>query len=163
MNLALQPNEWWFLNTYIQVFRNNFKGQLFSSYIDQSSTFGEINLTNQFTLPKGWSAEIGGFYITRRANGQFINYANGQLNAGIQKKILNNNGSVKLNARDILNTYTTDGIANYIPNATSSFKNRYNSQVFTLGFTYNFAQSKNGAKKRKTGSVDVEKDRVKTQ
>ncbi|AOM78749.1 outer membrane beta-barrel family protein [Pedobacter steynii] len=163
VNLALQPTKWWFLNTYIQVFRNNFKGQLFSSYIDQSSTFGEINLTNQFTLPQGWSAEIGGFYITRRANGQFINYANGQLNAGIQKKILNNNGSVKLNARDLLNTYTTDGIANYIPNATSSFRNRYNSQVFTLGFTYNFAQSKNGAKKRKTGSVDVEKDRVKTQ
>lgn len=163
VNVALQPTKWWFFNTYLQVFRNNFKGQLFSSYLDQSSTFGELNLTSQFTLPQGWSAEISGFYITRRVNGQFVNYANGQLNAGIQKKILQNKGSIRLNARDLLKTYTADGVTNFIPNATSSFRNRFNSQVFTLGFTYNFGGSNGGEKKRKTGSADIEKDRVKTQ
>jgi len=163
VNIGLQPNDWWFFNTYIQVFRNNFKGQLFSTYLDQSSTFGELNLTSQFTLPKGWSAEISGFYITERVNGQFINYANGQLNAGIQKKIFNNKGSIKFNARDILKTYRADGLTNFIPNATSSFRNRFNSQVFTLGFTYNFGGPSGAEKKRKTGSADIEKDRIKTQ
>ena len=163
VNVALQPAKWWFFNTYLQVFRNNFKGQLFSTYLDQSSTFGELNVTSQFTLPRGWSAEISGFYITRRVNGQFINYANGQLNTGIQKKILKNKGSLKLNARDLLKTYTADGITNFIPNATSSFRNRFNSQTFTLGFSYNFGGSSTGEKKRKTGSAEIEKDRIKTQ
>lgn len=163
VNIALQPTKWWFFNTYLQVFRNNFKGQLFSTYLDQSSTFGEFNVTSQFTLPKGWSAEVSGFYITRRVNAQFVNNAYGQLNAGIQKKILKNKGSVKLNARDLLKTYTADGVTNFIPNATSSFRNRFNSQVFTLGFTYNFGGPGGGEKKRKTGSADIEKDRIKNQ
>ncbi len=160
-NLTLEPAKWWFINTYVQVFRTHFKGQLYASYLDQSSTFGEGNMTNQFTLPAGWSAEISGYYVMRRTTGQQINYPVGQLNAGIQKKILHNKGALRFNARDILHTYTADGVTNFIPNATSSFRNRFNSQAFTLGFSYNFGKSLNGTRKRNTGSAESEKGRVK--
>lgn len=160
VNLSLEPTKWWFLNTYVQVFRTHFEGQLYASYLNQGLTFGEGNMTNQFTLPNGWSLEISGFYVMRRTTGQQINYPVGQLNAGIQKKILHNQGSIRLNGRDILNTYTSDGMINFIPNATASFRNRFNSQIFTLGFSYNFGKEAN-TKKRNIGSADSEKGRVK--
>lgn len=160
INISFQPTKWWFLNTYTQVFRTHFEGQLYASYLDQGSTFGEGNMTNQFTLPAGWSLELSGNYVMRRVTGQQVNYPVGQLNAGIQKKVFNNNGSIRLNGRDILHTYTSDGIINFIPNATSSFRNRFNSQLFTLGFSYNFGKAINN-KKRNVGSADNEKGRVK--
>ncbi len=160
VNIALEPKKWWFFSTYVQVFRRHYEGQLYSSYLDQGSTFGEGNMTNQFTLPKGWSIELSGFYVMRRVTGQQVNYPTGQLNAGIQKKVLHNKGSIRLNGRDILHTYTSDGVINFIPNTTSSFKNRFNSQAFTLGFSYNFGKALN-SKKRNTGSADSEKGRVK--
>lgn len=160
INISLEPTKWWFLNTYMQVFRTHFKGQLYASYLDQGLTFGEGNMTNQFTLPAGWSLELSGNYVMRRVTGQQINYPVGQLNAGIQKKILHNQGSIRLNGRDILHTYTSDGIINFIPNATASFRNRFNSQVFTLGFSYNFGKAIS-SKKRSIGSADSEKGRVK--
>ncbi len=160
-NLTLEPTKWWFINTYVQVFRTHFKGPLYASYLDQSSTFGEGNMTNQFTLPAGWSVEVSGYYVMRRTTGQQINYSVGQLNAGVQKKILHNKAALRFNARDILHTYTADGVINFIANATSSFKNRFNSQTFTLGFSYNFGKSLNGTRKRNDGSAESEKGRVK--
>lgn len=162
VNANLSPAKWWFFSTYLQVFNNRFQGDLFGNALDQSSTFGEMNMTNQFTLGRGWSAEISGWGITRRAGGQFINYATGQLNAGLQKKIWANKGAIKLSARDILNTYTADGMTNFIPNANSTFKNRFYQRTFSIGFNYNFG-SNNTNKKRAVGSADIEKARIKGQ
>lgn len=161
VTLAFKPAKWWLNNTYIQVFNNIFKGQLFSTFLDESRTMGEINSSNIFTLSSRWSAELSGFYITKRANSQFINNGTGQLNAGIQKKVFNNKGSVKVSVRDILKTYKNNGLTNNIPNATEAFRNKFNSQVFTLGFNYNFGSSLSKKSKRDTGSADMEKGRVK--
>lgn len=162
VNANLPLSKWWYFSSYLQVFNNRFKGDLFGNYLDQSSTFGEINLTNQFTLANGWSAELSGWYITKRAGGQFINFATGQLNAGLQKKVLQDKGALKLSVRDILNTYTADGLTNFIPNANSTFNNRFYQQSFTLGFSYHFGGNSNG-KKRSTGSAEIEKGRIKNQ
>lgn len=161
VTLAFEPAKWWLNNTYVQVFNNVFKGQLFSTFLDESRTMGEINSSNIFTLSAGWSAELSGFYVSKRANSQFINNGTGQLNTGIQKKVFNNKGSVKFSVRDILKTYKNNGLTNNIPNATEAFRNKFNSQVFTLGFNYNFGRSLSKKSKRDTGSADVEKGRVK--
>lgn len=159
-NLSLKPKPWWFLNLYAHFFRNEFKGQLFNTYLDQSSTYPEFNLTNQFTFTHDWSAEISGFYVGNHAEGQAILYVKGQLNAGLQKKILRKNLSVRFSVRDLLKTYTSDGINTNILNATSTFRNRFNSQSFMLGLTYNFGTAVN-KRKRETGSAETEQSRVK--
>lgn len=161
LTLSLSPYPWWMTNTYMQVFNTSFKGKLFETYLDESRTMGEINMTNIFTLPKGWGMELSGFYVSKRSVAQFINNGTGQLNAGIQKKVMENKGTVSLNVRDILRTYNNNGITTNIPNATEAFRNRYNSQSFTLAFNYSFGGSKNKKSKRETGSADIEKARIK--
>jgi hypothetical protein len=160
VNISLEPTRWWQLNTYLQLIHNQFKGQLYASYLNQSSTYGQVNMTSQFSLPDGWSAELSGYYVSRFANGQSVIDPFGQLNGGIQKKILHNQAAIKFNVRDILNTYRADGQNNFIPNTTSTFNNRFNSQAFTLGFSYNFGTAVN-KKKRDTGGAGTEENRVK--
>ncbi len=160
LNVSLNPRKWWFFSAYAQLFRNHFEGQIRSVYLNQSSISGNGNLTCQFALPDNWSIELNGLYYFRRISGQQVNYPMGQINGGLQKKIMNNKASLRLSIRDIFKTYRSDGIINLIPNAHSSFRNRFNSQSFTLGFNYNFGKSLKETRKRDDGA-EAEKERVK--
>ncbi|WP_183572925.1 outer membrane beta-barrel protein [Mucilaginibacter sp. X5P1] len=151
--LSWSPTRWWDLNIYGQIGHNSFKGQLFDTYLNQSSTSEQFNMTSQFGLGNGWSAELSGYYVTRFANGQSVINPFGQLNGGLQKKILHDKGTLRLSGRDLLHTYVADGITNFIPNTTATFRNRFNSQVFTLGFSYSFGAAHNTDKKRETGAA----------
>lgn len=160
INLALSPFSWWMINCYAQVVNNKYKGQLFSTVLDQSSTYFETNTSNQFSLPGGWSAELSFFYVGKQANGQAIVDPFGQVNTGIQKKLMQNRASLKFNVRDIFNTYKADGLTNFIPKVSSTFRNRFNSQAFTLGFTYSFGTAVK-TNRRNTGGTETEQSRVK--
>lgn len=161
VNLALKPLKFWTLNAYTEVIRNSVEGLLYGRYFTASSTYWSFNSSQQFMLPDGWSAELSGFYFGRRASGQFVNDSRWQLNSGIQKKILQNKASLKLSVRDIFNSYISKGTINGIPGAQAFYKNNFDSQSLTLGFTYNFGQALSSAKKRDTGSSEAEQGRVK--
>lgn len=159
-SLSWSPAKWWYLNIYAQIGHNSFKGALFDTYLNQSSTSEQGNMTSQFSLGNGWSAELNGYYVTRFANGQSVINPFGQLNGGLQKKILHDKGTLRLSGRDLFHTYVADGVTNFIPNTTATFRNRFNSQVFTLGFSYSFGTANNTEKKRETGGAKSEAGRI---
>ncbi|MCC8424273.1 outer membrane beta-barrel protein [Mucilaginibacter sp. UR6-11] len=161
VNFNLQPATWWTVNFYAETFYNAYSGLLHSSYINNSYTSYSGNANNQFTMGKGWSAELSGFYNSRSIFAQFKNIPNGMLNAGLQKKILQNKGTVKLNINDILQTFKPSGDINNITNTKASYHNTLDTRVTTLAFTYNFGKSINNPRRRATGSADSEQGRVK--
>lgn len=159
-NTNLRPAPWMSLNLYAEVYNNTYKGQLFSGYLRQSATTLSANANSQFTLGKGWLAELGGFYNSRQAYGQFLINPGGALNAGIQKKAFKNKGTLRLNARDIFHTNTAAGTITNIQNARATFHNFLDSRVIAIGFTYNFGKSINNPAKRNTGGAETEQNRV---
>ncbi len=82
------------------------------------------------------------------------------LNAAIQKKILNNKGSIKLSMRDILHTFSPSGTLTNIADANATFHNTVDTQVATLAFTYSFGKLTNVLQKRDTGGADSEQGRA---
>ena len=104
---------------------------------NRPSTFAG-NGSNQFTLSKTWSAELSGFYDSGGTYGQFVTLPKGMLNAAIQKKILNNKGSIKLNVRDMLHSFSPSGTITNIAGANATFHNSLDTRVATLAFTYSF-------------------------
>jgi hypothetical protein len=82
------------------------------------------------------------------------------LNAALQKKILNNKGSIKLNVRDILHSFKPSGTITNIQDATATFHNFLDTRVATLAFTYSFGKSTNNPQKRETGGADSEQSRA---
>ncbi|WP_158991849.1 outer membrane beta-barrel protein [Mucilaginibacter sp. L196] len=160
VNTNLQPAKWWTINLYAEVYNNNYQGQFYTGYLSQSKNTLDFNGSNQFTISKTWSAELSGFYDTGGAYGQFITLPKGMLNAAIQKKILNNKGSIKLNMRDILHTFSPSGTITNIADASATFHNFLDTRVATLAFTYSFGKSTNTPPKRDTGGADSEQGRA---
>ena len=82
------------------------------------------------------------------------------LNAAIQKKILNNKASIKLNMRDIFHTFSPSGTITHIVDANATFHNFVDTRVATLAFTYSFGKLTNVPEKRDTGGADSEQGRA---
>jgi hypothetical protein len=161
LDANVHPAKWWTINSYTDFFNyQEYSGQVYNEYLHTKTIYLYAQLNNQFNLGNNWSAELGGFYCSPRQQAQFDKIAFGQLNAAIQKKILNNKGSIRLSARDIFNTNTSTGFITNVPNVLSHYENRFHNQTFTIGFTYNFGKQLNAAQKRKTGSADSEAGRV---
>jgi hypothetical protein len=158
---SFSPTKWWDCNLYSEVVNFVFKGQVYNSGLNKSSTYFYIEANNQFNLFHGWSAELSGFYIGSRTVGQFDLDAKSQVSAGLQKKVFHNNGSIRLSARDIFLANFSAGSISNIPGVTSTYKNVSDTRIVTLGFSYNFGNPGKNAKKRNTGSAQSEQNRVK--
>ncbi len=160
VNTNFQPTKWWSVNLYAEVYKNTYQGAFYTGYLNQSKVTISGNGSNQFTISKTWSAELSGFFDNGGTYGQFVILPKGMLNAAIQKKILNNKGSVKLNVRDIFHTFGPSGDITNIVGANASFHNFIDTQVATLAFTYSFGKSTNTPQKRETGGADSEQGRA---
>ena len=161
VNATIKSGSWWVCNVYSEVIRNRFEGKLPSGSLSSGSTAFRIRPNNQFTFKNGWSAELTGFYNSRVVEGQFDVGAFWAADAGIQKKILANKGTVKLAARDIFHTLEPRGTINNIPNAEASFHNFLDTRVVTASFTYTFSKGAAGKQKQNRTGAGEEMDRVK--
>jgi hypothetical protein len=161
VDLTFKPAKWWSANLYSDFLNYmEYHGVLYTGRIDISSLYFYGTMNNQFTLGKGWSAELSGFYLSHRINGQFDKIPFGQVNTGLQKKVLHNNGSVRLSVRDIFNTNTSTGNITNVPGVIARYHNNFYGQTFTLSLSYNFGKQASTAQKRKIGSADSEAGRA---
>ncbi len=152
--------KWWTVIVYTEYNYNDYKGFLNGENVRVKAGNFVVNINNQFKFKKGWSAELSGFYRTKGIEGQILIKSMGQLNAGVQKQVLKNKGTLKLNVRDILYTMQANGEINF-QRTVASFHQERDSRVLTLSFGYRFGKPINGQQKRKTGGAGTEQNRVK--
>ena len=164
MGLSVSANfnvtKWWTTNLYGNLFNNHFSGLLNNKPIEVSGTTFQFNGSNQFDLGKGWSAELSGWFQTKAIEGQIIINPQGQLNAGIQKKILKDKGTIKLSGRDILFTQPFDGKF-VLDNIDVVVKQSRMSRVVSLGFTYRFGKTNFQSQRKNSSGAEEEQNRVK--
>jgi hypothetical protein len=157
--VSLNPLKWWTLNLNAIILFQHIKGRANGVTLNQHVGTHEIETTNQFLLSKDWSAELDGFFPGSQAYGQSKNDAIYNISAGIQKRILNGRGTIRLNANDIFNTLTlrnqTLGI-----NGVSAFNTRTSdTRYIGLSFTYRFGKAVNARKRNDNSSAEEEKGR----
>ena len=151
--------KWWRSNIYTNVFYNEFTGTVNNGPINVKGATGVGNITNSFTLKKGWGAEISGFYRTKAIEGTMVAQPMGAVNMGISKQVMKNKGTVRLNVRDVFWTQKFRGYSKY-QNVDVTIANTRDSRVVNLGFTYRFGKQQK-APQRKKGSAGDEENRVK--
>jgi hypothetical protein len=159
-SLNLNPVKWWSFNFYTEVVNTVYKGQVGSIFVNNKTTYFYYNYNSQINLSHSWSAELSMFYITPTSDSQFSHIAREQVNAGLQKKVLNNKGAIKIGIRDLFRGNYSAGNINNVPNAIITYHNDNGNRTATLGFTYNFGKAGNTPKKRAVGSADTEQGRV---
>ncbi|HWJ27866.1 MAG TPA: outer membrane beta-barrel family protein, partial [Flavisolibacter sp.] len=156
-----QLKKWWTINVFANVFNNIYRGVIDNENINLSLPSFNANMNSQFTLKKGWGAEVSGWYNSRRLYSSAIEGAPmGMFSLGGSKKILKDKGSIRLNFRDpfyLLHFSGTSDLAKGLTTVRAYWDNR------RLIFTFNYRFGKTSQQERKRSSAaDDEKNRINT-
>jgi len=161
INTSNPITKWWTNNMFVNVFHNEFSGIVNGTFVRVDATTLTLNGSQQFKLSKTFTGELSGFYRTAAVEGVIKAKSMGQVSAGFSKQIMKNNGTLRLNFRDLFYTQKFSGVSKY-SNIDAAFQEKSDSRVVNLGFTYRFTKGKmNGAPKKKNGgSASDEQNRV---
>ena len=159
-SLPFKIKKWW------DVYMN-----LSATYLDNQADYGNgavVDVQNfgymtyqqhTFTLPKGFKAEISGYYSGPGVWGGVFRYdANWNLNAGIQRDFLKKKLKARLAVNNIFRNFGWRGTSEFngLKNIGSG---RFDSQFVSFSLSYNFGNQKLKSRKRKTG-IETESKRV---
>ncbi|MFM6924909.1 MAG: outer membrane beta-barrel family protein [Ferruginibacter sp.] len=159
--------KWWNVNLYANVYRNHYTGTYISTESNQSKvvdldlayTSFSFNINNSFTIGKGWTGELSGFYNYKNVQQLSLSYPMGQLNIGLAKNnLLKGKASIRLNARDPFGWMRFKADTQY-GNVDISLINRFDSRQYGLSFTYRFGKQQ-GQSRRKSSATEEEQQRV---
>ncbi|TGE21488.1 TonB-dependent receptor [Hymenobacter aquaticus] len=187
LNIGLQENygisvsvpvpvtKWWTSNTYFNAFHNRYAGDVprqgrnelgaeytYMQHLSTSVTTWTVNSVHQFSLPKGFAAELSGNYRSRfLQESQLFGQPMGAVSVGLQKKLLNNRATLKLNVSDVFWTNYFRGNFQF-NDIDVSVLNKRESRQARLTFTYRFGNSKVAAARSRRTGLEEERGRIKT-
>jgi len=151
----VKPAAWWNMMNEVNLFINHAQANIGGARLNNGKPTFFLRSGSSFQLKRGWSAESKITVLTARRSGYLVSRTRWGLDAGVQKKILGDRGTIRLNATDIFKTL--------LPMAIVTFPGRYvehwdayrDSRVINLSFSYRFGNTKvQGARNRSTASEE---------
>jgi len=110
-----------------------------------------------FTLPRGFTGEISGYFSGPGVWGGVFRYnETWSLNLGLQKKFFNDMMNVKLSFNDIFFQSGWDGVSNF-DGLIGEGRGNWDSRRAAISVSYNFGNTNVKSRKRKTGIEDETK------
>lgn len=153
--------KWWnafaTFNGYHSAYKANFgEGKKININVDAFSVFAQ----NTFTVHKGTSLELSGFYNSPTVwGGTFKSKALGFVDFGVQQQLFKNKGTIKVSYTDIFKTLHWKGTSDFGGSHLTASGN-FESQQLKVNFSYRFGNSQvKGARQRK-GATDEEAKRL---
>lgn len=153
--------KWWNGNLFTNLFNNRYKGMYDTIAIDMAFTSFVLNLTNTFTLGKGFTAELTGFYRHKAINNLSRMEPVYQIGFGLQKQVMKGKGTVRLNVRDPFAWQEFKGTNQY-GLIDGKFHFRPDVRQVTGTFTWRFGKNgqQNQQPRRRNSSSQDEQNRV---
>lgn len=157
--VPFQMRKGWQVNTTSEVFYNDFKGTVSNTTLTNGGVGFSIDVNNQFMFGKGWSAELSARYRSRMRQAFMILRDQWGINAGVQKQVIKNKGTVRLNVTDIFWTNLPRASTHYV--ASQEHWHAYReTRVVNLNFTYRFGNNKVQAQRRQSAASEEERRRA---
>lgn len=141
------------------VYYNKYSSPLQGGNLQQSFTSWDMNLNNTFTLGKGWTAELNGYYQSKMVWGLFYIKNLAQVTAGIQRTSKDKNSTLKLSVSDI---FLTNHIAVEVEYQNQDFftDRTWDSRVAAVSYTYRFGKNTVAKARQRNSGVEDEKRRA---
>lgn len=160
-NAQVKFASWLETNANSELTHTKYESALYTETLSSSGTFWSLNVNNRFTFAQGWSAELSGNYHTDIVSSQFVLGARGSVNASVQKKVLQGNGSIRLIVNDIFYTNNNTGTINNLRLTDATWVNKPDSRFAALSFSYSFGKAFQSKGEYNSGAATEEKNRVK--
>ncbi|UIR55515.1 TonB-dependent receptor family protein [Sphingobacterium sp. SRCM116780] len=150
----MQIVSWWTATYFANFYQNAYEIPQENQLIKRAGNTLTLNTQNNFKLPKDWSLELGGNYMSGLTVGLSKIKSYGLVYTGIQKNILNKKATVKLVVNDIFRTNNRrfETVSNTVRLIGRS---NPDSRTAILSFNYRFGGSDNSIKQRSTGSEEI--------
>ena len=146
--------KWWTNSIYVNVFNNRFEGIVGVTPVVIEATSLMLNGSQQFKINKNLTGELSGWFRTAGIEGVFESRPMGGLNIGFSQQVIKGKGTIRLAVRDVLWTQRFGAISKY-GTVDATIRERNDSRVVNLGFSYRFAKGKmNGGPKKRNNSSD---------
>lgn len=157
--LPVTVTDWWEMQNNFQFIYSDgriiYEGTAYN--VKQSSY--QINTTQRFKFSKRWSGEVVASYRSAQLRGQFISLPYYGVNAGIQFKLPNDNGILRLNASDIFDTWVFS-TRNNLEEEGLVMDGDWDFSVPSVRLTFSRTFGDSGVKKARKRSEVEEKSRV---
>ncbi|MCB0685405.1 MAG: TonB-dependent receptor [Saprospiraceae bacterium] len=165
-NLALSVSypfnltKWWNVYTTLTAYRIHNEANLEGKIIDLNANALNFYGQNTFLLPKGFKAELSGWYNAPSLWGNWVTNSQYDVSAGISKKFWNDAATIKISISDIFYTNGWGGESNF-GNLYMRGGGNWESRQIRVNFSYLFGNKQvKAARSRQTG-IEDEQNRVK--
>ncbi len=161
ISTSLQPFKWFgiYLNTGVtnQAYKADFGG---TKTINTNFTSFNLYAQNTFKLLYGFTFEVSGWYNSGGVwGGSFRTKQQGSLDIGLQKKLFNEQATLKLAYTDILYTAPWDSYNTY-GGIVERVNGNWESQQFRASLTWRFGNKQMKSTRQRTTGSESEQKRV---
>jgi hypothetical protein len=159
VSAPVKITKWWNMINNADIFYNHFNGSLAGTNLDKGKPALQARTTNTFTMKKGWSAELNGMFNSGGQNGFLVMDPQWGVGAGVQKNILKNKATLRLNVTDIFWTNLPKAVIRF-DNYVEKWHAERDTRVANLSFTYRFGKNTVQAARRRTTASEEERQRA---
>lgn len=156
-NFNIAP--WWSTINNFNAWNGQYSGNLANTPLSDGNVVAHFFTTHNFTLGKGWSAELNFNYKTREIYGFMDVNPMWGLGAGVQKNLFDRRATVKLAVTDIFWQNLPSAIIRF-DDYVETFEVFRETRVATLSLNYRFGSQTVQQARRRQGGAEEEKRRA---
>ena len=138
---------------------NSFQSEYAGGTIDNQQWSFNAYMANYFTIRKGTTAEISGWYQSRSLFGIIEILPMYAVNFGFSQTVLDGKGTVKLSGNDIFNMQKFRGVIQQ-DNINTTIDNKWQTRQLSASFTYRFGNDKVKPSRKRGTATDEEQKRA---
>jgi outer membrane receptor protein involved in Fe transport len=154
-------SKWWSVSNSFTGFLNKYgANDLQGLRLSANKTSFYASSTSNFTMNKGFAAEVSGNYTSAMVYGTLLFQSNYGVDLALSKSLFSKKASLKASLSDVFNT-REQRIQSTLPGLQYNLVQKADSRVFRLTFSYRFGSNAiKEARSRKTG-LETEQSRIK--
>jgi hypothetical protein len=141
------------------IYYQKFNGRIGTTQLNRGKPAADLRTNSSFIFKKGWTAEFSGLVNSGGQYGFMVADPQWAIGAGIQKLVMKNNATIRLNITDIFWTNLPKAVITY-DNYIEKWHAYRETRVANLTFTYRFGNSKVQAARRRTTGSEEERQRA---
>jgi len=159
ISAPVKITHWWNMINNADIYYQKFNGNFSGTTLNNGKPAVDIRTNNTFTFKKGWTAELNGSFNSGGQYGFMVLDPQWGIGAGVQKTVLKNKGTVRLNMTDIFWTNLPKAVITY-NNYIEKWHAYRETRVANISFSYRFGSNKVQAARRRTTASEEERQRA---